>query len=231
MSQKPFLDAILGLDPETNAFPDWAQNLAEQVWAEHGGDRPLPTLRWVPPAGDSSHSGGTCWAQHHYIRIVAGTSDTDAAMVVMHELAHALRPPSEHHSRAFWDLAFDLYEAYGPYFGFTLDWAYELERGYKVKATYAAAAKGIPAAVRALHDRKMRRRGRPPCSHDAHGIAAKSLEPMPRPMSGVWDVGKDTFEAYQWFRCKRCDWQGEIYRARLSYHRWNPDTGKLWRDR
>lgn len=92
------------------AAPQWAQNLllrALLYWQEqHGGDVPLPELRWRRRRG--LLSSGREYLQSRII-ITAGTDRRDQKLVLLHETAHALAPMPEAHSATFWDIAWELY--------------------------------------------------------------------------------------------------------------------------
>ncbi len=103
--------------------PQWAQDLIIDA-ALHleslGYTRDLPDIRWRRPMSRYCDrwgnvigkkrrdcSSGVCYQTH--ITICGGTDRTGAKIVLLHELAHWFRPWGEHHSSAFWDLAWILF--------------------------------------------------------------------------------------------------------------------------
>lgn len=99
--------------------------------------RVLAQIEAHPPKAPSS-SGGRCMRPnlaHPNGRIIvtAGTDRKDQRLVLLHELAHWLRPVGESHSSAFWDQAFELYQRYGV----SIKYATERESRYRVGAAKA----------------------------------------------------------------------------------------------
>ena len=95
-------------------------------------------------------SGTTQWigsdratARHTHITMKVGSDLQDQRLVLLHELAHWLSPVIDGHSRGFWRRAWELYERYN----IDLDYAWEREKAYKVKATQEA-----PYHVRERHE-------------------------------------------------------------------------------
>jgi hypothetical protein len=95
------------------------------VWQDaHGEDKPLPELTWrragyrmryrggqvvCPPNGFKSvHSSGRCFESGRIV-VTAGSSRLDQRVVLLHELAHHICLPGEHHGKTFWDTAWELF--------------------------------------------------------------------------------------------------------------------------
>ena len=88
--------------------PLWAQNLVLDAclwWENQGNTSRLPTLKWR----HSRHffSSGHAHYGEAEITITAGTDRHDQRMVLLHELAHILRPRG--HTAAFWGCAWSLF--------------------------------------------------------------------------------------------------------------------------
>ena len=121
--------------------PKWAQELIITVAIDYGRDK-LPDVTWrrrhQPARHDSRHgyerqagtqSSGRAWGPVMPDRIgsyatprwdwaagrivvTAGTDRMDQRLVLLHELAHWLSPPKEHHGSEWWALACQLYRRY-----------------------------------------------------------------------------------------------------------------------
>ena len=95
--------------------PLWALLLIAKVCADHG--RRAPVVQWW--RSRVSSSSGHCCVGQARIHVTAGTDVTDQQLVLMHELAHYVTPHRRrrgrqyHHSRRFWNKAFELYAQYG----------------------------------------------------------------------------------------------------------------------
>jgi hypothetical protein len=101
--------------------PQWAQGLIIQVAIDEGRET-LPHVIWWRRRGGSpwtrkfsSGRGGPPVAGNMTgsIHITAGSDRKDQKLVLLHELAHWLMPPQEHHGARFWDKAWQLYRRYG----------------------------------------------------------------------------------------------------------------------
>jgi len=112
--------------------PKWAQDLVLRVALDEEKDD-VPNLGWwrarkrktwagLRPA--HAMSSGRSWPTKNRIHVTAGTDRKDQKLVLLHELAHWLSPPTEHHGPTFWDTAWRLY------------------RTYKVPLTYAKVREG-----------------------------------------------------------------------------------------
>ena len=102
--------------------PTWAVELVERVCAE-AGRRP-PLLQWWRRE-DWTSSGHAAKANGR-LHVTAGTSEQDARLVLLHELAHWLRRGTHAHDRRFWEIAWDLFGRYGV----DMDWAIFREGTY-----------------------------------------------------------------------------------------------------
>jgi hypothetical protein len=87
------------------------------VWADQDPDV-LPELVWRR-SGGKAYSSGHCSlpdAVTHRCRIVVtagrGVPRWEQKMVLLHELAHAICPPGEHHGELFWTTAWRLYRRF-----------------------------------------------------------------------------------------------------------------------
>jgi hypothetical protein len=143
--------------------PAWAEALVAAVCAEAAV--PPPTLGWRRRAG--VHSTGVARRSEGTIRVRAGADALDQRLTLLHELAHWLSPPArgrraQHHGRAFYRTAFDLYRCHG----LSDADALRLEAARYPSAIGHAVALGIPGALdaRAAHrsrlDARPRRRWR-----------------------------------------------------------------------
>ena len=126
--------------------PEWAQALSHRVL----DDAEYPyhcriEWRW----GDRRPRS---WADPRRRRIViraaADRGHAAHASTLLHEIAHLMLPPAEHHSRRFWRHFYGLVCRYGAGGGcaLTVDDAYLLSRHYKVTAIKVAAELGVRAA-------------------------------------------------------------------------------------
>lgn len=110
----------------------------------------MPMISWH--RGSAYLSSGRTWPGRKFCRrgrihVTAGSNTRDQRLVLLHELAHWLLPPGEHHSERFWTLAFLLYRRYGV----PLRYAEQRERDYRVgavKAAKVARTRGRHAALR-----------------------------------------------------------------------------------
>ena len=127
--------------------PNWASNLLKEVLKDYHCNR-KPELNWR-----HSHSKKGEWSEKYQcfmghrqksllssgccnktrIAITTGSSRKDQKLVLLHEIAHWLMPQGEHHGKAFWDLAFDLYRKYK----IPMYYALNREKDYRKEATYA----------------------------------------------------------------------------------------------
>lgn len=129
--------------------PLWAIELTEQVCRDY--NRTLPgELKWTTARRESS-GGRTEYAKGRNgkklfkrtktgrlvtfrgsVAVSAGTSEKDAKLVLLHELAHwvCTRGKSEGHTVRFWKKAFELYKRYG----IDMEYAFSREKDYKQTA-------------------------------------------------------------------------------------------------
>ncbi len=136
--------------------PEWATELFVQVCKDY--NRGLPSLfKWYNC--NRMYSTGvtrSSWYKRHVrlkngklktvqwygeVSVRAGSSEENAKLVLLHELAHHIVGRSktgrgQGHTMKFWKLAFELYERYG----MNMEYAYSKEKGYKAKATPAYEA-------------------------------------------------------------------------------------------
>lgn len=107
-------------------IPNWVNDLVKQVVEEYR--KPfLPLIVWRRSHGKKEWnakysmyekkekrrtSSGVTYCKENKIVITAGKLRKDQKLVLLHELAHWLLPDGEHHGKAFWDLAFELYRKY-----------------------------------------------------------------------------------------------------------------------
>ena len=126
--------------------PGWAQALSHRV-LDDAGDASHCRIEWR--WGDRRRKS---WTERGRRRIVirAAPERGHAALAstLLHEIAHLVLPPAEHHSRRFWRHVYGLVERYGAGGGcaLTVDDAYLLSRHYRVTAIEVAAELGIRAA-------------------------------------------------------------------------------------
>ena len=93
--------------------PKWATDLIERVCSEVGRDVP-PVVQWQRSSRGGYSFSGRAWSGRKiHIRIGRDTPRWEQKLCVLHELAHYLLPPSEHHGERFWTLAFLFYRRYG----------------------------------------------------------------------------------------------------------------------
>lgn len=142
--------------------PAWATNLVATVCID-AGVAP-PRLAWRRRALE--HSTGVARRDAGLIAVRAGTDALDQRLTLLHELAHWIAPrPARrrgrravHHGRAFYAVAFELYQRHGiP----SAD-ALRLEAGRYRSSLRHAAALGVPGAVGALEAHRSALRARPP---------------------------------------------------------------------
>lgn len=125
-------------------IPSWAQGLAIAaiIYLNDTGRKcELPDIKWMRKA----RRGTSGTRYRNYISIVAGHNRTDAKMVLLHELAHWALPFKEHHTAAFWDLAWELYR----WARLPIKYCREREANY-MKGSVAAYARSR-AAIREAH--------------------------------------------------------------------------------
>jgi predicted SprT family Zn-dependent metalloprotease len=91
-------------------IPKWATNLTAKVLKENNCTD-IPTITWRRRNGSSS-SGVAYFDKSKGITIRASrnTFRWEHKMVLLHELAHWIRPNEEGHNSKFWKLAFTLYK-------------------------------------------------------------------------------------------------------------------------
>lgn len=140
--------------------PGWASDLAATVCAD-AGVAP-PRLSWRRRAHE--HSTGVARREAGIVAVRAGTDPLDQRLTLLHELAHWLAPRVrrrgrrvEHHGRAFYAIAFDLYARHG----IPAADAVRLESGRYRSALRHAAALGVPGADGALEAHRHALRTRP----------------------------------------------------------------------
>ena len=86
--------------------PAWAVKLVERVCEDYG--RSLPSLAW---RRSSKHHGTSGHYGNRRIVITAGSDPWDQKHTLLHELAHHLKPGTNH-STEFYKTAFDLYRRF-----------------------------------------------------------------------------------------------------------------------
>jgi hypothetical protein len=141
--------------------PLWALELADAVCADAGVV--APRLAWRLRTTESS--SGLTRRDLGIVSVRAGTDPVDQRLTVLHELAHWLTPTprrsrrgrTEHHGRAFYEVAFELYRRHGV----TDPDAIRLEAARYRTALRHAAAIGVPGAPEALAAHRARLRARP----------------------------------------------------------------------
>jgi hypothetical protein len=140
--------------------PAWALELVTEVCAAAGV--PAPRLSWRHRAGETS----TGVARRHdgAIAVRAGADPLDQRLTLLHELAHWLTPPAqrrrgrtEHHGRAFYRVAFNLYERHGVPAADAL----RLESGRYRSSLRHAVAMAVPGARALLEAHRATIRSRP----------------------------------------------------------------------
>lgn len=146
------------------ATPPWAVELAAAVCAEAGVEPPSRLL-WRRRRGE--HSTGVTRRTDGVVAVRAGSDPLDHRLTLLHELAHWLVPwpprtrvrrRAEHHGRAFYAVAFDLYQRHG----LTAGQALEREASRYPSSLRHAAALAIPGAAAALAERRARLHSLPP---------------------------------------------------------------------
>lgn len=107
-------------------------------------------IRYRRPRRANRYSSGRCGSFR--LHLTAGTDVTDQKLVLLHELGHWLGfrgiGGAKHHNDAFWALAFDLYERFGPAQGFgdpafDMAYAHDRERDYRKGAVKEAARRRL----------------------------------------------------------------------------------------
>jgi hypothetical protein len=120
--------------------PKWANKLTDRVCADRGVSRPL--IIWRKFSRESS--SGLCWTTLNKVQVNAGRSRRDARLVLLHELAHAIRGEIKataasgivhYHDEQFWRIAFTLYREYGV----PMKYAVDREASYRDGSTAAYA--------------------------------------------------------------------------------------------
>jgi predicted metal-dependent hydrolase len=128
--------------------PDWAKALTHRIASDYEFEE-VPPIRWRESRINMQTAGSTHWegtranGKHRNISILAGRNVNDARLVLVHELAHWSLPPKCGHNRRFWRRCWEMYERYGV----NLDYAYNREKSYKMKA-----AEEAPVHVRMRHE-------------------------------------------------------------------------------
>ena len=133
--------------------PAWVQALSHRVLDDAGHPYHCRIeWRWGDPRPRSWANLGR---QLIVIRVDPERGHAALASTLLHELAHLVLPPGEHHSPRYWRHFYGLVERYGPGEGcpLTLDDAYLLSRHYKVTAIKVAAELGVASARRDLAER------------------------------------------------------------------------------
>jgi hypothetical protein len=140
--------------------PPWASDLADAVCAS-AGVAP-PRLTWRHRSGEPST--GLTQVDAGVIAVRAGRDPVDQRLTLLHELAHWLVPSrrrsrgrAQHHGRAFYRVAFELYRHHG----IPAADALRLEAGRYRSALSHATALGVPGAAEALAIHQARLRDRP----------------------------------------------------------------------
>ncbi|HEY8171165.1 MAG TPA: hypothetical protein VIH24_08750 [Candidatus Limnocylindria bacterium] len=141
--------------------PRWATDLVATICVDAGVS--LPRLTWRHREGE--HSTGVARRDAGVVSVRAGADATDQRLTLLHELAHWLSPPPararrgrvEHHGRAFYAIAFDLYRRHGVPDADAL----RLESGRYRSSLRHASALGIPGAAAALATHRATLRSRP----------------------------------------------------------------------
>ena len=143
------------------AVPAWAIELVTAVCAEAGVRTPR-TLVWRRRR--SEHSTGATQPHHRAIRVRAGTDPLDQRLTLLHELGHWLAPRARrrggraiHHGRAFYAIAFALYERHG----IGANEVLRLEGARYPGALSHALALGVPGAEAWVTRRRAALRARP----------------------------------------------------------------------
>lgn len=140
--------------------PAWATDLVACVCTD--ACVPPPRLTWRRRAHE--HSTGVCRRDAGLIAVRAGIDALDQRLTLLHELAHWIAPQparrrgrAEHHGRAFYAVAFELYERHGIHAADAL----RLESGRYRSSLRHAAALGVPGADVALATHRATLRARP----------------------------------------------------------------------
>jgi hypothetical protein len=145
------------------AAPAWAVDLVTAVCAEGGVATPR-MLGWRRRRGE--RSTGVTQPGVETIRVRAGTDVLDQRLTLLHELGHWLAPRARtrrrggrttHHGRAFYAIAFGLYERHG----IGPDEVLHLEGSRYPGALGHALALGVPGAEAWVARRRAALRARP----------------------------------------------------------------------
>ncbi len=142
-----------------STIPGWASALVTSVCADAGV--PEPRMSWRLRADE--HSTGVTRRHTGSVAVRAGTDAVDQRLTLLHELAHWLAPAprrgrrTEHHGRAFYRIAFDLYRRHG----IAAADALRLESARYRSALRHASALGVEGAGAALDEHRATIRARP----------------------------------------------------------------------
>ncbi len=94
--------------------PQWAVDTMHEVWADQSDE--MPVLVWRRSHTGSTESSGHCWWDTTPKRIVVTAGQKaprwEQKQTLLHELAHAMCPTSEHHGDLFWFTAWTLYRRF-----------------------------------------------------------------------------------------------------------------------
>jgi len=110
------IDSPIHLSVYMQDIPDWAAVLFAQVEKDFGteNNRIVPRIHWMWK--NKRYSTGTTYYNRAgnvtHIAISAGRDILDTKGVILHELAHAMRPLGEHHGRMFYRTLFTLLRQY-----------------------------------------------------------------------------------------------------------------------
>ncbi|HEY6608854.1 MAG TPA: hypothetical protein VI277_06625 [Candidatus Limnocylindria bacterium] len=142
--------------------PPWALGLTATVCADAGVAPPRLTWR----RRSHEHSTGIARRDLGLVSVRAGADPLDQRLTLLHELAHWLAPAPpprsrrtrvEHHGRAFYAIAFELYRRHGIPDADAL----RLESGRYRSSLRHASALGVPGAGPALATHRAGLRSRP----------------------------------------------------------------------
>jgi hypothetical protein len=141
--------------------PAWAAELTDTVCADAGVR--APRLAWRRRSAELST--GLARRDVGLVTVRAGTDPIDQRLTLLHELAHWLAPPprrtrrgrTEHHGRAFYRVAFELYRRHGIPDAVAL----RLEASRYRSSLRHATALGVPGAANAQAAHRAQLRARP----------------------------------------------------------------------
>lgn len=128
-------------------LPAWAEDLAAEVTAKYGGDKPPIAINWRRSRDNAKSTGR---ARFDRIVVTAGSERRDQRLVLLHELAHWIVGPECWHDATFWDMAWKLYREYNVPSRYALD----RESRYRAEAVNAALRAGVHGAKSAAIRRK-----------------------------------------------------------------------------